>query len=81
MEARRKPLAFAADALSLWIFNRSLLTINELFHYPAKQMKRSYPAHAQYMAQSSVRGACGFVLADKPPARPTCTAPDIVKSQ
>jgi hypothetical protein len=45
LEARRKPLAFAADALSLWIFNRSLLTINELFHYPAKQMKRSNPAH------------------------------------
>ena len=28
--ARRKPQAFAADAVILWIFNRSMLIMNEL---------------------------------------------------
>ena len=36
LEARRKPQAFAADAMSLWILNQSLLIINELALYDAK---------------------------------------------
>jgi len=65
LQARRKPQAFAADAVSLWIFNRSQLIINELVLSAAKLMTRPYPTHGpSIMAQSSVRGACGFVLAD-----------------
>jgi hypothetical protein len=41
--ARRKPQAFAADAVSLWVFNRSLVILNELLLYSIKLMKRSYP--------------------------------------
>ena len=33
---RREPQAFAADAMSLWILNQSLLIINELALYDAK---------------------------------------------
>jgi hypothetical protein len=68
LRARRKPQAFAADAVSLWIFNRSLLIINELLLYAAKPTQAILSGPwPQYMAQSSGRGACGFVLADNPP--------------
>jgi hypothetical protein len=53
--------------VSLWIFNRSLLIINELLLYAAKPTQAILSGPwPQYMAQSSGRGACGFVLADHP---------------
>jgi hypothetical protein len=33
---RRKPQAFAADAVSLWILNPNMLIVNELNLYNAK---------------------------------------------
>jgi hypothetical protein len=64
--ARREPQAFAADAVSLWIFNRSLLILNELLLHSTKLMKRSYPAHGLSIWHNpAIRGACGFVLAEK----------------
>ena len=45
LEARRKPQVFAADAVSLWNFNRRLLILKELLLYSTKLMERSYPAH------------------------------------
>ena len=45
LEARRKPQVFAADAVSLWNFNRSQLINNELSIHVAKPMMRSDSAH------------------------------------
>src|ERR1035438_2897289 len=45
LEARRKPQVFAADAVSLWNFNRRLLILKELLLYSTKLMELSYPAH------------------------------------
>jgi hypothetical protein len=42
---RRKPQAFAADAVSLWILNPSLLIINQLEFYKAMLRWRTYSAH------------------------------------
>jgi hypothetical protein len=39
--AKRKPQALAADAVSLWIFKRSLQILDRLLLYPTKLMKRS----------------------------------------
>ena len=52
--------------MSLWIFNRSLLILNELLLYSTKLMKRSYPTHGPSIWQPNILGACGFVLADEP---------------
>jgi hypothetical protein len=65
--ARRKPQAFAAEAVSLWIFNRSLLILNELLLYSTKLMKRSYPTYGPSIWHNPASAApAGFVLADNP---------------
>jgi hypothetical protein len=65
LEVRRKPQAFAADAVSLWILNQSPLIINGLALYAKPHFSGPYSLS---MAQSSVHGACGFVLTAKPEA-------------
>ena len=63
MNTRRKPQAFAEDAVSLWILNRSPLIINELALYDAKPVTGNFSdPYRLSMAQFSVRGTCGFVL-------------------
>jgi hypothetical protein len=54
--------------VSLWILNQSLLIINELALYDVKSIMANFSGpYSLSMAQFSVRGACGFVLADNPP--------------
>ena len=45
LNTRRKPEAFAADAVILWILNRSLLIISELSLYDAKPIVGGFSAH------------------------------------
>jgi hypothetical protein len=63
LEVRRKPQAFAADAVSLWILNQSPLIINGLALYAKPHFSGPYSLS---MAQSSVHGACGFVSHRQP---------------
>jgi hypothetical protein len=55
---RRKPQAFAADAVNLWVLNPSLLIINELGVYNAMPRWRtdSAPYSCQYGTMSRPRG-------------------------
>jgi hypothetical protein len=55
--ARRKPQAFAADAVSLWIFNRSLMILKELLLYSTKLMERSYPTHGPSICHNPASAA------------------------
>jgi len=55
--ARGKPQAFAADAVSLWIFNRSLMILKELLLYSTKLMERSYPTHGPSIWHNSASAA------------------------
>jgi hypothetical protein len=64
---RRKPQAFAADAVDLWILNHNMLIINWLKAYnQCRDGELIRPDTAVSMAQCRVRGACGFVLTGKP---------------
>ena len=61
---RRKPEAFAAVAVSLWIFNRSLLITHTVRALCCKADIAISPGpYILSMAQCSDCGACGFVLA------------------
>jgi hypothetical protein len=55
--ARGKPQAFAADAVSRWIFNRSLLILSELLPYSTKLITRSYPTHGPSILHNPVSAA------------------------
>src|SRR5271166_6540961 len=56
---------FAADAVSLWRLNQSAPGINYLARSTTVEKAHSPSPYSPSMAQASVRGACGFVLADK----------------
>jgi hypothetical protein len=60
-EARTK--ALAADAMSLWRSNQSTPVISCLARSTKANEARSASPYTPSMAQSSVHGACGFVLA------------------
>jgi hypothetical protein len=57
LDTRGKPQAFAADAVSRWILNRSLLIINELALYDAKPIMGTFRAHAVSVWHNSASAA------------------------
>jgi hypothetical protein len=74
-EARRKAQALAADAMSLWRLNQSTPVISYLVRSTKADEARSAIPYTPSMAQSSVRGACGFVLVGKPHLTPQRLTP------
>ena len=64
---------FAADAVSLWRLNQSAPGINYLARSRTAEKAHSPSPYSPSMAQASVRGACGFVLADKTGENPPGT--------
>jgi hypothetical protein len=54
---------FTGDAVSLWRLNQSAPGINYLARSRTVEKAHSPSPYSPSMAQASVRGACGFVLA------------------
>jgi hypothetical protein len=68
---RRKPQAFAADAVDLWILSPNLLIINELELYDAMPGWRTYsaPATSAWLNSASAAPAASFSPANLSPSQ------------
>jgi hypothetical protein len=65
LETRRKPEALAADASHPWRLNQSMPVFNYLAGIEKAVEARFASPCSAILAQSRVRGACGFVLVGK----------------